>query len=199
MNWLARVAVFACILVAIPLVIWWRGASVAPPAVADHQSHDAGTHVSGLPTEFGQDAFAAITEILLLLEADPNTDWTKVNLEGLRQHLRDMHLVVTQATVTAREIDGGAEFVVTGPGDVADAAQRMAVAHAMMTAAELPYEAVVTPSGRVTTVALRAKDPTDAVAVAKVRGIGFVGWLASGGHHRMHHLGVARGEDVHSH
>ena len=71
--------------------------------------------------------------------------------------------------------------------------------HAAMTKTELPFDVVVTPNGRTTTVKLRANDPTDAVAVAKVRGLGFVGWLASGGHHQMHHLGIAKGEAVHSH
>jgi hypothetical protein len=44
---------------------------------------------TGVPTEPGQSAFAAIQEIVVLLEAGPTTDWSKVNLEPLchrRQH-----------------------------------------------------------------------------------------------------------------
>ena len=197
MNRLLAYGLGLLLVLGIPLLFLAREPDA--PAATAHESHDTGLHVSGLPTEYGQDAFAAISEILLILEADSTTDWSTVDLDALRQHLRDMQMVVTQATVVTREIDGGAEFEVSGPGDVADAVQRMAVGHAAMTKTELPYDVVVTPTGRVTTVKLRANDPTDAAAVAKVRGIGFVGWLASGGHHQMHHLDIARGEQVHVH
>ena len=35
-----------------------------------------------MPTLPGQDAFGAIQEIVGKLDADPNTDWSKVDLEG---------------------------------------------------------------------------------------------------------------------
>lgn len=40
-----------------------------------------------LPQETGQSAFAAIQEIVTKLEADPATDWSKIDIESLRQHL----------------------------------------------------------------------------------------------------------------
>ena len=49
----------------------------------DHAAMHAGT----IPTMPGQDAFGAIQEIVQMLAADPKTDWSKVNLEALRQHL----------------------------------------------------------------------------------------------------------------
>jgi hypothetical protein len=46
----------------------------------------AGMHAtSTTPTMPGQDAFGAIQEIVQILDADPMTDWSKVDLEGLRQ------------------------------------------------------------------------------------------------------------------
>ena len=39
----------------------------------------------------------AIGEIVRILEADPKTDWSKVNLEALRQHLIDMNEVALHA------------------------------------------------------------------------------------------------------
>jgi hypothetical protein len=36
------------------------------------------------PTQPGQAAFAAIQEIVAILEADPRTDWSKVNIDALR-------------------------------------------------------------------------------------------------------------------
>ena len=39
---------------------------------------------STTPTLPGQDAFGAIQEIVRILDADPKTDWSKVDLEALR-------------------------------------------------------------------------------------------------------------------
>ena len=52
-------------------------------------------------TEGGQAAFAAIQEIVSVLLADPQTDWDKVNIEALRQHLIDMDNVTLRAKVAA--------------------------------------------------------------------------------------------------
>ena len=54
-----------------------------------HQQMVPGSQTSGTatPTMTGQDAFGAIQEIVRILEVDPKTDWSKVNLEALRQHL----------------------------------------------------------------------------------------------------------------
>ena len=46
--------------------------------------------MAGQPTMPGQDAFGAIQETVSLLEADPATDWSKVNIAALREHLIDM-------------------------------------------------------------------------------------------------------------
>jgi hypothetical protein len=42
----------------------------------------------------GQDAFGAMAEVVRILEADAATDWSKVDMERLRQHLIDMNEVV---------------------------------------------------------------------------------------------------------
>jgi hypothetical protein len=39
-----------------------------------------------------------------------------------------------------------------------------------------------------------ARDAEDAKAVARVRGLGFIGLLTLGGHHQPHHLAMARGQ-----
>ncbi|MCC2098329.1 MAG: hypothetical protein KDJ29_15640, partial [Hyphomicrobiales bacterium] len=48
------------------------------------------TAARGTPVQPGQSAFAAIQEIVEILEADRSTDWSKVNIPALRQHLIDM-------------------------------------------------------------------------------------------------------------
>ncbi len=53
----------------------------------------------------GQDAFGAIQEIVQALQSDPKTEWSKVNIEALRQHLIDITIEVTlHATATPRAL-----------------------------------------------------------------------------------------------
>jgi hypothetical protein len=51
-----------------------------------HQQMVPGSQTSdtATPTMPGQDAFGAIQEIVRILESDPKTKWSKVNLEALR-------------------------------------------------------------------------------------------------------------------
>src|SRR5690348_774415 len=83
-----------------------------------------------IPTLPGQDAFGAVAEIVRILEADPATDWSKVALEALRQHLIDMNEVTLRADAAATEIDGGLAIAVTGSGRTLAAIQRMVAHHA---------------------------------------------------------------------
>ena len=50
------------------------------------------------------------------------------------------------------------------------------------------------PNGELLTVT-----STDPKEVQHIRGLGFIGLLASGAHHRMHHLAMAKGEFDHQH
>src|SRR5689334_8561877 len=70
----------------------------------------------GAPTMSGQDAFGTIQEIVQILQADPATDWSKVNIDALRQHLIDMDEVTLRAKATERVLDNGVEITVTGEG-----------------------------------------------------------------------------------
>jgi len=97
-----------------------------------HQQMVPGSQTSDTttPTMPGQDAFGAIQEIIRILEADSNTDWSKVNLEALRQHLIDMDEVTLKADAVTKPIDGGIEVTVTGTGRTVEAIQRMVPAQA---------------------------------------------------------------------
>jgi hypothetical protein len=173
------------------------------PAVAlaqsphDHMSAHAHemTHerAAPLPTQPGQDAFAAIQEIVGILLADPKTDWSKVNIDALRQHLVDMNNVTLAADVKSEPFDGGARFTVTGPGAVGDSIRRMVTAHAdaMNGVDGWRFAAAEIDGGATLTVRAPAKD------VDKLRGLGFFGVLAQGMHHQQHHLMIARGEHPH--
>ena len=76
------------------------------------------------PVQPGQSAFAAIQEIVELLEANRSTDWSKVDIEALRRHLIDMDNVTLHAETAAETIDGGMKFAVTGAGPVRESIRR---------------------------------------------------------------------------
>lgn len=148
------------------------------------------------PTMPGQDAFGAIQEIVQILEADPATDWSKVNLEALRQHLIDMNEVTLKAETQAKPIDGGLQIAVTGEGRTSDAIKRMVTAHAQeiershLNGWTATTEAL--PNGVILTV--KSDAPKE---VEHIRGLGFIGIMTSGAHHQPHHLAIARGEMMH--
>jgi hypothetical protein len=167
----------------------------ASPALAQTMHHHAMTDaVDGAPitpTQGGQGAFAAIQEIVAILDADPKTDWSKVDVEALRQHLIDMDAVTLRAEAKSEPIDGGRRFVVSGAGPVRDSIRRMVFAHAAtmngvggwrMNAAEID-------DGATLTVIAPAKD------LPKLKALGFIGVLTLGMHHQMHHLMIAKGEN----
>jgi hypothetical protein len=78
--------------------------------------HGMDSALTGEPMMPGQDAFGAIQEIVQMLQADPSTDWSKVNIDALREHLIDMNEVTLRAVATQRPLDNGVEITVTGEG-----------------------------------------------------------------------------------
>ena len=170
---------------AVPMTMHHQGASATPM----HHPITPGS----MPTEPGQAAFAAIQEIVGILEADPKTDWSKVNIEALREHLVDMNNVTLASVVASDPTEGGMRYTVTGAGPVQDSIRRMVTAHAaIMNGVDgWHFEAASTEGGAVLTVRPPAKD------MAKLRGLGFIGVLARGMHHQMHHLMIARGANPH--
>ena len=149
------------------------------------------------PTSPGNAAFGTISEIVRMLDADPKTDWSKVNIEALRQHLIDMDLVLMTAAVKQRNVAGGVELDVTGTGPTIAAVRRMAVNHTrMLDGAQYRASAGEIAGGAKLTIT--AKNQNDRAAVARIRGLGFAGLFTEGDHHAMHHLMLAKGQAVHT-
>ncbi len=157
-----------------------------------HRDMTAGPATSALavPTQPGQGAFAAIQEIVEILESNPKTDWSKVDIGALRQHLIDMDNVTLRAQVQSTPIDGGIKFAANGDGEVKQSIQRMVMAHAaiMNGIGGWKITAAKTDSGAVMSVVVPAKD------LNKLRAFGFIGVMTRGMHHQEHHLMIARGE-----
>jgi hypothetical protein len=148
---------------------------------------------SSTPTMPGQDAFGAIQEVVQILQADPKTDWSKVNIEALRQHLIDMNEVTLHAMVVQRDIDGGIEIAVTGDGRTAEAIKRMVPAH-VSELREIGWNAKSDdmPNGVKLTVMASEAQP-----LTKLKALGFIGIMVQGGHHQPHHLMMASGQFAH--
>jgi hypothetical protein len=152
-----------------------------------------GSQASGQPVMPGQEAFGTIQEIVRILEADPATDWSKVNISALREHLIDMDEVTMRAAPTERALDNGVEIAVTGEGRTLDAIKRMIPAH-VHELGQLGWNARTEdlPNGVKFTVT-----STDAKQVTKLRALGFMGIMVQGSHHQQHHLMMAKNEFVH--
>lgn len=148
--------------------------------------------------EPGSAAFAAVREVVAELEARSGTDWSRVDLEGLRRHLADMHRFTLQAEVVGRrEVEGGLETTVRGATPEADAAVRGAVqAHAPFLAEETGWDVSVEETEDGVTMQVTAGDRSDA---EKIRGLGYIGLMAKGSHHTEHHWAIATGGMPHGH
>jgi len=143
-----------------------------------------------IPTESGQSAFAAIHEIVEMLEADRKTDWSKVNVDALRQHLIDMNNMTLYARITYEPIVNGQHIHVSGKGEVRDSIQRMVMMHVAMAGDTTDWQMK----------AVRAPDGADVNVVAisplglkKMKALGLIGMMAEGVHHARHHVMLARG------
>ena len=174
---------------------------VAGPLAAQAHQHTPGmVHGAAAvepPREAGQAAFAAIAEIVARLEADPMTDWSRVDLEALRQHLRDMDDLTLHAEIATRPVEGGFEATVTGTGRTGEAIRRMTVAHAAMMNAGSDLRMEVTPTADGARIRVTSATPDDARSVARLRGLGVIGVMALGAHHQVHHEAIARGAAPH--
>lgn len=163
---------------------------IATPAMSQH-SHSDHSNMTDAATAFsatepGQAGFAAIAEIVEILRSDPATDWSRVDIEALRQHLIDMHLVTLYAQVAVEPNAHGATFSVTGEARVGEAIQAMLPSHAPFLASETGWTVNATKIS--TGVSMQVLGETD-----QILGLGFIGLLTIGAHHQEHHLLTARG------
>ena len=145
---------------------------------------------AGTPAIPGQDAFGTIQEVVQILQADPATDWSKVNIAALRQHLIDMNEVTLRAAAAERVLDNGIEIAVTGEGRTLEAIKRMVPAH-VSALREIGWNAKSEdlPNGVRLTVIASESQP-----LAKLKALGFMGIMVQGAHHQPHHLMMAKGE-----
>lgn len=120
------------------------GGTAFANAQTTHSSHsdsmDRATNAQDQPfqdtilTEPGQGAFASLSEVVRVLEADSDIDWGQVDLAGLRAHLVDMDRLVSDTNVEETELPDGLSAMATGDSDTIATLRRMVPAHAVQLA-----------------------------------------------------------------
>ena len=165
-----------------------------PHGIMQHGMHQQHHPAGGGPMQPGQGAFGAMAEVVRILEADPATDWSKVDMERLRQHLIDMDEVVLRASVKATQVPGGLSMDVTGAGRTVQSIRAMIIPHSSELDGMPAWTAKAEPIPDGVRLIAVARDPNDTKTAARIRGLGFAGLLVQGGHHGPHHVAMAKGE-----
>ena len=147
------------------------------------------------PTQAGQGAFATIAEIVQLLQNNPTTDWSKVDIAALQVHLVDMHQVTLQSKVTRQYSDNKVIFTIEGTGDTIASIQTMVSAHTGEIAATTPWHSNVQNITRGVVLQMTADNPAE---LQTLKALGFYGVMATGSHHQAHHFLLAKGTSAHA-
>jgi len=181
-------------------------ASVLSPMSAfgadDHRQHgdhsSAQRHMASPSplTASGNDALWTIQEAIRKLDADPKTDWSKITLEALRQHLVDMHNFTINIDVLSQTpLEKGMKAVVLPTTEGSKASlNRVLAAHAAQLKRETGWEMHVEKKGDVFTIIVSTHKLAE---VDRIRGLGYIGIMALGAHHQVHHWSMVTGEDPH--
>lgn len=113
-----------------------------------------------------------LQEIVRILEADPSTDWSKIDLAASRQHLIDMHEVTLWAAAAERAVDNGLQVDVTGTGQTLDAIRCMLPVHGRGMNGLSDWRAVTETIADGVRLTVTSSNPSE---VAHIRGLGFIG------------------------
>ncbi len=146
--------------------------------------------------EAGNAIFGTIQEVISKLDADPNTDWEKVDIEGLRQHLIDMENFTSGVDVLSQKnIEKGAEIVIRAKSEAAHHSLTRALkAHPSMMESETGWTMDVKQNKERFTLKIETKKQEE---VARLRGLGYIGAMSLGNHHQVHHWMMASGSNPH--
>lgn len=140
----------------------------------------------------GNEIFGTIQEVVQKLKADPNTDWSKVDLEALRQHLLDMKAFTENVSVISQKpIEKGIVIQVKPENERAIVAlKRLFKMHPAMLKMEKGWDMITKQDNNQWTITITTEDNSE---VEEIRALGYIGLLADGAHHQLHHWMVATG------
>jgi len=172
--------------------------AVSAEEMNHHQDGLAAMHHHQVLMEPGNDAFGTIQEVVRKLRENPHTDWSRVNLEALRQHLVDMDNFTKHVSeISKRNIQSGVELEVRADSEAASQSLARALsAHPRMIKDEFGWDIAVSGKGPDFRMRVTSPRPED---VEQIRGLGYIGIMAMGQHHQMHHWIIATGGNPHQH
>ena len=141
----------------------------------------------------GNEVFGTIQEVVKKLEADPDTDWSKVNLEALRQHLLDMKAFTEEVEVLSNKpFENGVKIQVRPKSQRAGGAlKRLFSMHPAMLKKEKGWIMETRKKSDRWTITFTTNEESD---IGKIRGLGYIGLMAAGAHHQSHHWMIATGK-----
>src|SRR5699024_219134 len=131
----------------------------------------------------GSDVFDAIQEVVEQLKANPNTDWSKVDLESLRQHLIDMKAFTEEVEVVEQgSIENGVKKTVKAETERAEKAlNHMLEMHPKMMKVERGWDMTAEQKDGFWEITCTTSDASE---VEMIRGLGYIGILVEGAHHQ---------------
>lgn len=160
-------------------------------------SHHMQDDVHQLPLQGGQATFAALIELVAMLEKDAETDWDSVDIDSLRAHLLDMNYLMlgTEATTSILS-DAQIQFVVRGTEDSIPSIKRMVPAHSRFIEQSRDWEIMsdLTDVGAVVSISVKEK-----AHLNRLSALGFYGFMSLDSHHQAHHYQMAIGKIGNSH
>ena len=161
-----------------------------------HHQHPVETTEAPL-SEAGNDAFGTIQEVIARLNSNPDTDWSKVNIEALRQHLVDMNDMTLNVEVISQKAVQQGLVAIVKPTTARSAAalKRVFTAHPAQLKRDTGWDMQIVKTGDRYTLTTTTENPGE---VSKIRGLGYIGLMASGGHHQLHHWAMATGVNPHA-
>lgn len=153
--------------------------------------HSAMSDNSEGPTEGGQSTYAALIEIVALLENDNDTQWENVDIDGLRTHLLDMNHLILNTTATKTLVnDNLVRFDVTGSAESIPSIHRMVPAHSRFIEESRGWAIKPELTDTGASLAITTKDTQ---TLKRLDALGFYGFMSLDSHHQAHHYQMALG------
>jgi len=184
-----RLITLSSVLVALVSLSLW--------AAEKHNGHKPGmnhgsmTSDGGAPQEGGQGTFAALIEIVELLEQDAETNWNNVDIDGLRAHLLDMnHLMLDTEATTFTIAEDKIRFDIRGTAASIPSIHRMVPAHSRYIEQSRGWTIEPELNSEGATLTITVEDTT---LLSRLNALGFYGFMSLDSHHQAHHYQMAIG------
>jgi len=148
-------------------------------------------------TQAGNDVFATIQEVIVRLNNNPDTDWAKVDIEALRQHLLDMNdMAVNVEVLKQKTLINGLRLAIQGTTARAEKTLvRVFKEHPIYLKRETGWNMKVERYGKQFIVTTTTEKPEQ---VQKIIALNYIGLMAYGKHHQVHHWGMSTGQNLHA-